>query len=43
MEIFLLAFFGSAISTLYFKYAPMHDIQTALWYEKQREQKRKDM
>lgn len=39
MEIFLLTILGIAVSTLYFKYAPMHDIQTALWFEKQREQK----
>ena len=37
MEIFLLAFFGIAISTLYFKYAPMHDILIALQYEKLRD------
>jgi hypothetical protein len=39
MEIFLLTLFGIAVSTLYLKYAPMHDIKIAMWYESQREKK----
>ena len=37
MEVLILTILGVAISTAYFKYAPMHDILIALQYEKLRD------